>query len=49
MDKTVLIVDDLYQSGASMWTYAKYLKSMGANKVIGLVAVKSQRDSDNNA
>ena len=45
--KKVLIVDDLYQSGTSMWSYAKYLKSLGATEVLGLVAVKSQRDSDN--
>lgn len=45
--KNVIIVDDLYQSGASIWTYAEYLKNLGARKVIGVVAVKSQRDSDN--
>lgn len=45
--KKVLVVDDLYQSGTSMWSYAKYLKSLGATEVLGLVAVKSQRDSDN--
>lgn len=43
----IIIVDDLYQSGASLWTYAKYLKSLNASMVMGLVAVKSQRDSDN--
>jgi|LSQX01.2.fsa_nt_gb hypothetical protein len=45
--KKVLIVDDLYQSGTSMWSFAKYLKALGAADVLGLVAVKSQRDSDN--
>ena len=45
--KTVLIVDDLYQSGTSIWSFAKHLKSMGTSLVYGLVAVKSQRDSDN--
>lgn len=45
--KTVLIVDDLYQSGVTMWYYAQYLKEMGARKVVGLVAVKAQKDRGN--
>lgn len=45
--KTVIIVDDLYQSGASMWCYAEYLKSMGALNVLGISLVKSLKDSDN--
>lgn len=43
----VIIIDDLYQSGTTIWTYAKYLKSLGARKVMGVVGVKSLRDSDN--
>lgn len=43
----VIIIDDLYQSGATIWSYAKYLKSLGAMKVMGVVGVKSLRDSDN--
>lgn len=46
-NKNVIVVDDLYQSGATMWEYAKYLKNMGARTVWGLVCVKSLRDSDN--
>ncbi|MCC3381779.1 phosphoribosyltransferase [Paenibacillus farraposensis] len=46
-DKDVIIVDDLYQSGASIWTFAEFLKQQGCRNVMGLVAVKSQRDSDN--
>ncbi|WP_300365410.1 hypothetical protein [Brachyspira sp.] len=46
-DKDVIIIDDLYQSGVSMWSYAKFLKSLGAKQVIGISAVKSLRDSDN--
>ena len=46
-NKDVLVVDDLYQSGATMWEYAKYLKSLGAKSVWGLVCVKSLKDSDN--
>jgi hypothetical protein len=45
--REVLIVDDLYQSGASMWCFAKFLKHRGASKVIGLAAVKSLKDTDN--
>lgn len=41
------MVDDLYQSGATMWEYAKFLKSLGAICVFGIVCVKSLRDSDN--
>lgn len=43
----VYLIDDLYQSGATMWTYAKYLKSIGADQVFGFVCVKSLRDTDN--
>lgn len=45
--KEIIIVDDLYQSGVSMWMLAKFLKDNGASRVSGLVAVKAQRDSDN--
>lgn len=45
--RTVIVIDDLYQSGATIWSYAGYLKSMGAAAVIGLVCVKSCRDTDN--
>jgi hypothetical protein len=45
--KNVIVVDDLYQSGATMWEYAKYLKTLGARCVFGIVCVKSLRDSDN--
>lgn len=47
-DATVIIVDDLYQSGTTMWYMAKYLIDVsGAAKVFGLTCVKSVRDSDN--
>lgn len=45
--KTVIIVDDLCQSGITLWCYAMYLKNIGAKYVLGLVCVKSLRDSDN--
>lgn len=43
----IIVVDDLYQSGATMWEYAKFLKKLGARCVFGIVCVKSLRDSDN--
>jgi len=46
-DQSVLLVDDLYQSGTTMWTLAKFLKERGVTKVYGLTCVKSWRDSDN--
>ncbi len=45
--KSVLIIDDLYQSGTTMWQYARFLKKLGAKRVFGLVCVKSLKDSDN--
>lgn len=46
-DRLVVIIDDLYQSGATMWAYAGFLKTQGAKHVFGLPCVKSLRDSDN--
>jgi len=46
-DCAVYVIDDLYQSGVTMWSFAKYLKSVGAAAVLGCVAVKSLRDTDN--
>lgn len=46
-DQTVVIIDDLYQSGATMWCFAKYLKDQGAKYVLGLPCVKSLTDTDN--
>jgi hypothetical protein len=45
--REVVIVDDLYQSGITLWAYAKYLKGAGARNVYGLVCVRSMKDSDN--
>ncbi|MBK9745780.1 MAG: phosphoribosyltransferase [Chloroflexi bacterium] len=45
--KTVYIVDDLYQSGVTIWSYAQFLKLMGADRVIGVVCVKAGKDTDN--
>ncbi|MDH3891191.1 MAG: hypothetical protein OEV49_08910 [candidate division Zixibacteria bacterium] len=45
--RTVVVIDDLYQSGVTIWSFAGYLKAIGAAQVIGLVCVKSCRDTDN--
>lgn len=45
--KTVLIVDDLYQSGVTAWSLAKFLKTNGAREVYALACVKSWGDTDN--
>lgn len=45
--KSVILIDDLYQSGSTMWTVAKLLKKKGAKRVLGLACVKSWRDTDN--
>ncbi len=46
-EKSVILLDDLYQSGSTMWTAAKLLKEKGASRVLGLACVKSWRDTDN--
>jgi hypothetical protein len=45
--KTILIIDDLYQSGVSVWSLAKFFKENGAREVYALACVKSWRDTDN--
>lgn len=45
--REVVIIDDLYQSGATLHAYANFLKQCGAVRVFGLTCVKSMRDSDN--
>lgn len=45
--KNVLIIDDLYQSGTSAWSLAKFLKENSAREVYCLACVKSWRDTDN--
>lgn len=46
-DCVVYVIDDLYQSGATLWSYARFLKDMGASAVRGLVCEKSWSDGDN--
>lgn len=45
--RLVVVIDDLYQSGVTLWRFATFLKAQGAAHVIGLPCVKSLRDSDN--
>lgn len=45
--RQMIVVDDLYQSGATLWSYAGFLKKNGATVVFGLACVKSMRDTDN--
>ena len=45
--KRILVIDDLYQSGTTLWSLAKFLKSHGAYEVYGLTCVKSWSDTDN--
>jgi predicted amidophosphoribosyltransferase len=45
--RSVIVVDDLYQSGVSLWSFARYLKAQQAVAVFGVACVKSLRDTDN--
>ena len=46
--KDILIIDDLYQSGASAWCYAEFLKNRcSARTVIAISSVKAMKDGDN--
>lgn len=42
-----IVIEDNYQSGTTLWSYAKYLKSVGCPEVHGLCCVKLMRDTDN--
>lgn len=46
--KTVLLIDDLYQSGISLQYIAMKLQDAGCKEVYGLTVVKSWSDTDNN-
>lgn len=46
-DTTVILLDDLYQSGLTMQYVAMKLQEAGAKAIFGLTLVKSRRDSDN--
>lgn len=42
-----IVIEDNYQSGTTLWSYAKHLKSLGCPEVHGLCCVKLLRDTDN--
>ena len=45
--KSILLIDDLYQSGVTAWNLARFLKEQGAREVYCLACVKSWSDTDN--
>lgn len=47
-NKNILVVDDLYQSGASLWCFAEFLKNKcNAYSVMATTSVKALKDGDN--
>lgn len=46
-NRSIIVIDDLYQSGTTIWSYARFLKLKGASTVHGLVCIKTFRDTDN--
>ncbi len=45
--KTIILLDDLYQSGTTIQYVAMKLLAAGAKRIYGLTIVKSRRDTDN--
>lgn len=45
--RTIILIDDLYQSGTTMNYYAKLLLDVGAVSVLGLACEKTCRNDDN--
>ncbi len=46
-DKTIILIDDKYQSGITIQYIAMKLQQAGAHEVYGLSFVKTLRDKDN--
>ena len=46
-NKTVILIDDKYQSGVTLQYVASKLLERGASQIYGLCAVKTMRDDDN--
>jgi hypoxanthine-guanine phosphoribosyltransferase len=46
-DRSIVVVDDLYQSGLTINYIAEELRAAGAKEVFGLAAVKTLRNDDN--
>lgn len=45
--KSIILIDDLYQSGTTIQYVAMKLKEFGIKRVYGLTIVKARKDSDN--
>lgn len=46
--RIAFVIDDLYQSGASIWCFAEYLKECcDARTVIAITPVKALKDGGN--
>ncbi len=45
--ENLILLDDLYQSGATIHFVAAALQTLGVKNILGLAMVKSRRDSDN--
>lgn len=45
--KSIILIDDLYQSGTTLQFVAMKLKEYGIKKVYGITIVKARKDSDN--
>jgi predicted amidophosphoribosyltransferase len=45
--RTVILIDDIYQSGTTLQYMAMVLKGAGARRVLGLAMVKTWADTDN--
>lgn len=47
-EKNICIIDDLYQSGASIWCFAEFLKKRyNAKTIVAVTAVKALKDGGN--
>ena len=46
-DKTIILIDDKYQSGITIQYVAMKLQEAGASRVLGLCMVKTMKDDDN--
>jgi competence protein ComFC len=44
--KNVLLVDDVFTTGATMEEAARVLKETGAKKIVGIVVAKASPDQD---
>ena len=45
--RDIIIIDDVYQSGVSIYSFAEYLHGLGATNIFGLTCVKTWNDDQN--